>query len=85
MYIKNKKGQSTVEYLLLVTAVVAVIIALVAGNGSQFSNTLNTTLNTAVSDMGAGSTVLSTSHAPAAANVVSNATGTPPYSVTVTP
>ncbi len=27
MYIKNKRGQSTVEYVLLVTAVVAVMIA----------------------------------------------------------
>ena len=29
MHIKNKRGQSTVEYVLLVTAVVAAIIAFV--------------------------------------------------------
>jgi hypothetical protein len=83
MHIKNKRGQSTVEYILLVTAVVAVIIVLVAGNKSQFQTTLNTTLNTAISDMGTGVDALSASHAPSTG--VSTATGTPPYSVKVAP
>jgi hypothetical protein len=83
MHIKNKRGQSTVEYILLMTAVVAVIIALVAGNNSVFQQTLFNTANTAVSDMGVGVDALSNSHAPNP-----NATGgtsAPPYSVTVAP
>ena len=83
MYIKNKTGQSTVEYILLMTAVVAVIIALVAGNNSQFRGTLTNTLNIAVSDMGVGVDALSNSHAPA--TVASNATGAPGGGFTVTP
>ena len=83
MHIKNKRGQSTVEYVLLVTAVVAVIIALVAGNNSVFQNQLNTTLNTAIGDIGVGVDALSNSHAPS--NAVGNATRTPPYSVPVAP
>ena len=83
MYIKNKTGQSTVEYILLMTAVVAVIIALVAGNNSQFRGTLTNTLNIAVSDMDTGVGVLSTSHAPS--NAASNATGAPGGGFTVTP
>jgi len=83
MYIKNNRGQSTVEYILLMTAVVAVIIALVAGNNSQFQKTLNSTLNTAISDMDTGSAALSSSHAPNP-NAVGG-TATPPYSVNVAP
>jgi Flp pilus assembly pilin Flp len=83
MHIKNKRGQSTVEYILLMTAVVAVIIALVAGNKSQFQGTLSNTLNTAISDMGTGVDSLQAGHAPATA--ASTATGTPPYTVSVAP
>jgi len=52
MHIKNKRGQSTVEYILLATAVIAVIIALVSTSGSLFRNQLNTTLNTAIGQVG---------------------------------
>ena len=83
MHIKNKRGQSTVEYILLMTAVVAVIIALVAGNNSQFQQTLNSTLNTAVSDMGVGVDALSNSHAPS--NAATNSVSSPSYSVPVAP
>jgi Flp pilus assembly pilin Flp len=38
MHIKNKRGQSTVEYVLLVTAVVAVIIAFVSHQKGRISN-----------------------------------------------
>ena len=38
MHIKNKRGQSTVEYILLVTAVVGVVIAFVASGNSPFSH-----------------------------------------------
>jgi len=81
MNIKNKKGQSTVEYVLLVTAVLAVIIALVTSKNGGFQTTLNSTLNTATADMSTEVGALDTSH------VLNNsATSTPPpYNVTVTP
>lgn len=40
---KNKKGQSTLEYIILVTAVIAVILGLVFGNGSAFRTGMNDT------------------------------------------
>ena len=61
--LKNKKGQSTVEYILLVTAVIAVIIVFV--NGQQkgsFQQTLNSTLNQATEDMDTMSGTLVSSH-----------------------
>jgi Flp pilus assembly pilin Flp len=64
MYIKNKRGQSTVEYVLLVTAVLAVIIAFVSGSGNGgFQSQLNTTLNQATNEMNSEAGRLSTSHA----------------------
>ena len=48
MYIKNKKGQSTVEYILLVTAVVAVMIVFTTG---VFKTQLNSAVNTAGTDI----------------------------------
>jgi uncharacterized protein (UPF0333 family) len=64
MYIKNKRGQSTVEYILLVTAVVAVIILFLTNqNQGGFVQTLNSTLNQASSDMSTEETTLSDSHA----------------------
>ncbi len=45
------KGQSTVEYILLVTAVVAVIILFTVGNGSLFQTRLNTVFNQTTQDM----------------------------------
>ena len=62
MYIKNKKGQSTVEYVLLVTAVLAVIIAFVTGNGSMFKSQLNSTLNQTTNMMNTESSSLVGSH-----------------------
>ena len=82
MHIKNKKGQSTVEYVLLVTAVLAVIIAFVTGNNSVFKNQLNSTLNTATGDMSTIAGTLSTSHQ--AGNATATNT-TPPYTVSVLP
>ena len=41
---KTNKGQSTLEYVLLVTAVLVVIIAWVAGPNSPFKQAVNTTL-----------------------------------------
>lgn len=49
MHIKNKRGQSTVEYILLMTAVVAVIIGFVATqNKGGFQDQLNQTINGAM-------------------------------------
>jgi len=82
MHIKNKRGQSTVEYILLVTAVVAVMILFAANqNKGGFQDTLNATLNQASQDMNSMSGVLVGSHAQTPANAVTNTT--PPYSVPV--
>ena len=62
MHIKNKRGQSTVEYVLLVTAVVAVIIAFVTGSKSGLQAQLNSTLNGAVTDVGTLGDRLTNSH-----------------------
>ncbi len=78
-HIKNKRGQSTVEYVLLVTAVVAVIIAFVTGNKGSFQSQMNTTLNTATADIGVVGEQLQTSHV--AQGKVGN--GTPAYTVPV--
>jgi hypothetical protein len=40
------KGQSTVEYLLLITAVIAVIVLFTTGNNSPFQQNLNSVFNT---------------------------------------
>ena len=47
----NKKGQSTVEYLLLVTAVLGVFIVLLVRNDSIFKQRVTNTFNIATSDM----------------------------------
>lgn len=49
---RKNRGQSTLEYVLLVTAVIVIIIGLVVSPNSPFRTTLNTTLNTAVDKMG---------------------------------
>lgn len=51
MFIKKKKGQSTVEYIILVAGVVAIIIIFVNSNTSIFRRTLNETYDTATSSM----------------------------------
>ena len=48
---RAQKGQSTVEYILLVTAVVAVIVIFTTGNKSAFQQNLNSVLNTTSQDM----------------------------------
>jgi uncharacterized protein (UPF0333 family) len=81
MHIKKKRGQSTVEYVLLVTAVVTVVIALVTGhNSGTLQNRLNETLGTAAQGMADMQGNLSASHG------LSNASIGPPlapYSVVV--
>ena len=82
MYIKKKSGQSTVEYVLLVTAVLAVVIALLSSSKSGFQTQLNSTLSTASNDITSMGSVLSNSHAQS--NGTSNASTTPPISISVT-
>jgi len=62
MHIKNKRGQSTVEYVLLVTAVVAVMIAFVTKPGSGLQGQLGNTLNTTTNDMNVVGAQLAQSH-----------------------
>jgi hypothetical protein len=84
MHIKNKRGQSTVEYILLVTAVVGVLIIFETNqNQGGFQSTLNSTLNQASQDMNTMSGVLVDSHALTPANQQSN--NTPPYTVDILP
>ena len=85
MYIKSKRGQSTVEYVLLVTAVIAVLIAFFSGGAGNngFSNQLNSALNTAVAEIGVEGGVLAGSHAQPAGNAVAS-NSTLPYTVDVT-
>ena len=45
------KGQSTVEYILLVTAVVAVILLFTLGNNSLFQTRLTNVFNQTSQDM----------------------------------
>jgi hypothetical protein len=62
MHIKNKRGQSTVEYILLVTAVVAVMILFTTSQSGPLQTTLNTTLGTATDQMGHMSDAFAKSH-----------------------
>ena len=82
MNIKNKKGQSTVEYVLLVTAVVAVAIAFLASPSSMFKQQLNSSLNSVVSDMNSLAGSLADSQHQQTADAGGNVT--PPYSINVT-
>ena len=62
MHIRNKRGQSTVEYILLVTAVVAVIIAFVTGNNSIFKTQITSTLNQTTNQINVESGYFAGSH-----------------------
>ena len=46
-----KKGQSTLEYIILVTGVIVVILGFVGTKTGPFQTTLNSTLNGAVGKM----------------------------------
>ena len=56
---KNKKGQSTLEYIILVTAVVAIILVFLGPTGifrSRLNQTLDSATNTMVNMAGRVST-----------------------------
>jgi Flp pilus assembly pilin Flp len=80
MHIKNKRGQSTVEYVLLMTAVVAVIIAMVTSNKGGLQGQLNSTLNTAIEGIGTMGDRLAGSQ-----QTSTTTNGTPAYTVNVNP
>lgn len=48
--LKNKKGQSTLEYIILVTAVVAVLLVFLGPTGI-FRSTYNSTLQSVTGEM----------------------------------
>lgn len=82
MRIKNKRGQSTVEYILLVTAVIGVLIVFTTNKNNGFQAQLNDTLSSVSSQIGNQTDVLERSHALSPANA---ATNPPPYAVNVKP
>lgn len=49
--LKKKSGQSTVEYILLVTAVIVILIFFLVSGNSPFKQKYNETLNIATSGM----------------------------------
>ena len=58
----KRKGQSTLEYVLLVTAVIVVIIALVAGPTSPFKKAFNSVMQGSVDSMNSVGGKLANSH-----------------------
>jgi len=56
---RSLKGQSTVEYILLVTAVIVVIVLFTTGKNNLFQSRLNAVYNQATQDMVNVSTRLS--------------------------
>jgi len=80
MYKIKKRGQSTVEYVLLVAAVIAVMIAFTTQPKSGVQGQLNSTLNQAYSTVGDMTERLANSEQ--ASNGASNP---PPYTVNVNP
>ncbi len=49
--VKRKSGQSTVEYILLVTAVITVVIVFLTGKNSMFPARLNQVLDISTNSM----------------------------------
>ncbi len=59
---KNNTGQSTIEYIVLVTAVIAVIILLVFDQNSIFRQKVNSTLSSQFNTMESKGQALDNSH-----------------------
>lgn len=49
--LKNRKAQSTLEYIILIAAVIAVMLIFLAGENSPFRSALNSTLEDATNSM----------------------------------
>ena len=58
--LKNKRGQSTLEYIILMTAVVVAIVAFVNSPSSPFRQSLNQTLLSSVNAMNAQGALITT-------------------------
>ena len=58
----NRKGQSTIEYIILVAAVIAVMIFFAGQNNTGLQQRLNNTYDIATNDMQAKGVALSDSH-----------------------
>ena len=82
MHIKNKRGQSTVEYILLVTAVVAILIVFLTNQSGGLQKQLNSTLTDVTDTIGNESDILINSHSLSPSSAGS---GQAPYLVSVCP
>ena len=72
--LRKTRGQSTVEYILLVTAVIAVMIVFTTNKTTGLQGRLNTTYDTATNDINTMANRLISSHkASVAGNVVNPA------------
>ncbi len=60
---REQSGQSTIEYIILVTAVIGVIILFMSGNNNLFQAKLNSTLGETVNQIKSKGTDLADSHA----------------------
>jgi len=80
MYTKNKRGQSTVEYILLVTAVIAVLIAFATNKSGPLQTQLNSTMGQFSNEIGDVASHYVGGHVSPAGG-----TGSPAYNVDVTP
>jgi len=61
MKMGNKKGQSTLEYIILVTAIIAVAIVFLNPKSGTMVNTVNNTYTTVVNGMNGRGSVLADS------------------------
>ncbi len=77
--LKNKRGQSTVEYILLATAVIGAMIFFTTGDNSVLKTRLGITLNSTANSIGSISNRLVNSQGPSPTGV------TPGPGVTVNP
>lgn len=82
--LKKKTGQSTVEYILLATAVIAVMILLTTGNSSVLQGRLGNTFNAAADSISAMGNRLKNSEGPTPTSNDPKA-GTPPSNIKVNP
>lgn len=60
--LQQESGQSTVEYILLVTAVIAIVIVFTVGNNSSVKSKLNNTYETVTNGVSDKAGILADSH-----------------------
>ena len=74
---RSQSGQSTVEYIVLVTAVIGAIILFMNGPNSVFQQKVNTTIDTATEGMTTRATALEGTHNAASFNATPKITMDP--------